>query len=284
MAKDNKSDSMNLDEFLEDQGAGLVLATIEPIPGRPEHVKLTPWRNGLGCLCQYAMEIPKAAIKSVRPTGDVHDCCGKLLRVVEVTFNIDAALSVGDVVGQLMKNMGGGHEEAHSAHPFEAGAPTEWASAVPDEGMMYESATADSPFPTRRPCPIGQQLCRGSCGERCYNPANSNCYGGLVCRWGWRRCGQLCQCYNPASQHCYGDIVCRWGWQRCHGRCGTRCFNPANSHCYGGLVCPWGWRACGCRCFNPATETCQRGTVTSLAAIQDQGDETGWGDAPENWI
>lgn len=282
MADRQKTDAMKLDEFLAEQGAGVITATLEPIPNRPDHIKLTPWRGGLGCLCQYSIEIPKTAIRSVRPTGDLHDCCGKLLRVVEVMFNPNASLTLDEVMGQMMKNMTT-HSEAHQPHPTEAGAQLHWAPADPNDPSMTSAMTDfGAPSPARRPCQIGQLPCRGSCGERCYNPGNSHCFGGLVCPWGWHRCGRLCKCYNPTNSQCYGDIICPRGWQRCHGRCGTRCVNPSNSHCYSGLVCPWGWLPCGCRCYNPATQTCQRGMVMNSLAYT-HGSDAGWDDAQESW-
>src|SRR4051812_8665936 len=73
------------------------LAPIEPIDGKPESVKVAPWSRSRGCFSAYSLVIPKAAIASVKPTGELHFCCGKQFEVVEITFREDAQLGAADV-------------------------------------------------------------------------------------------------------------------------------------------------------------------------------------------
>jgi hypothetical protein len=93
-----------LDEFLEDQGevAGFT-ATLEPVPDKSTHVKVTPFRDGHGCGCESSFELPKDAIRSVTPTGNHHFCCGKSLRVAVVEFAEGASIPVADLVEQMSR-------------------------------------------------------------------------------------------------------------------------------------------------------------------------------------
>lgn len=61
-------------------------ATIEAIPDDRERVKVTPFIDGLGCLCDQALNLKKDQIESISITDDVHICCGKRILVVEISF------------------------------------------------------------------------------------------------------------------------------------------------------------------------------------------------------
>jgi hypothetical protein len=94
------SADMTVDQLLAKQNEARPLATIEPVEGKPDAVKITPWLQSTGCLCASALVIPKAVIASVNPTGKTHHCCGKNLHVVEVTFATGAQVPVADVFAQ----------------------------------------------------------------------------------------------------------------------------------------------------------------------------------------
>jgi hypothetical protein len=92
---------VSLREFLDIQTKTCgVLMTVEPVEEKPEVVKLTPQPGGV-CMCGLGIEVPKAAISNVIPTGDTVRCCGKVLRAVEVTFAEGASISLKDLFGQL---------------------------------------------------------------------------------------------------------------------------------------------------------------------------------------
>ena len=96
------SDVLSVDDLLAAQSKGTNLATIEPIEGKVDMAKVTPWVPGVGCLCQLALAIPKMTIESVRRTGDLHHCCGKVLFVVEVRFTKDSTISLDELYAQVM--------------------------------------------------------------------------------------------------------------------------------------------------------------------------------------
>jgi hypothetical protein len=74
---------ISIDELFERQSrvSTALKATLEPVPDEPDKVKITPWIEGAGCLCQLAINVPKAVIDSVSPTGEIHLCCGKKLEI-----------------------------------------------------------------------------------------------------------------------------------------------------------------------------------------------------------
>jgi hypothetical protein len=91
---------MAVDQLLAQQEQAKPLATIAPVEGKPDLVKVTPWLESTGCFCASALVLPKAVIASVSLTGETHHCCGKSLRVVEVTFAKGAQVAVADVFAQ----------------------------------------------------------------------------------------------------------------------------------------------------------------------------------------
>lgn len=93
---------MTLDELFAAQSKSALVVTLEPIDGDDSHVKLTPWVQGVGCLCHLAVNVSKDSIETVEPTGDVHNCCGKQLRVVTVAFKKGATLDLETVIADLV--------------------------------------------------------------------------------------------------------------------------------------------------------------------------------------
>jgi hypothetical protein len=114
MAKTNDdTQKFKIDEFLEEQDKAQFLATIEPVREDAKLVKITPWRPAGGCMCHASMKIPKEAVVSVSPTGDIHLCCGKSLKVVEVEISEAKTIPVSHVIAQMMSK---GEEDAAPHH------------------------------------------------------------------------------------------------------------------------------------------------------------------------
>lgn len=177
-----KSERISLDDLLKKQGESEsnLLATIEST-SELNKVKLTPWMPNAGCSCNLAVILEKNHIKSVRPTEDRHNCCGKQLIVVDVEF-ADTAKAYLDVITQLKKNVAA-KDHGHNEHPMYAPPPP-----------FYGNQTQHNPMIV---CPWGTEPCVGRCGEGCFDSARGQtCRNGKICGWGLSQCG--CQCYDPA--------------------------------------------------------------------------------------
>jgi hypothetical protein len=74
------------------------------VESSPDLVKITPWTAKAGCQCKLSIEIPKASLAGVTPTGDTHLCCGKTLKVVVLHFAEGHTIKFDDLFGQLMKS------------------------------------------------------------------------------------------------------------------------------------------------------------------------------------
>jgi hypothetical protein len=59
---------MTVDQLLEQQQEDKPLTTLEPVDGKPEFVRVTPWLRATGCLCTLALVIPKSLIAAVKLT------------------------------------------------------------------------------------------------------------------------------------------------------------------------------------------------------------------------
>lgn len=90
-------------EFLKDQDAGHLVATIERVQGEPGMVKVTPWVPNSGCLCHHSITVAEKSFKSVHPTGQSQYCCGKHLKVVEIQFKDDATMNTAEVFGHVAR-------------------------------------------------------------------------------------------------------------------------------------------------------------------------------------
>jgi hypothetical protein len=120
-AKSNGHEPVPLEEFIKGQQFPMFLATIEEVKEDPILIKVTPWRLGAGCSCKSSLLIPKEAIESVKPTGDTHYCCGKVLRVGEVRFKPGAKVGIEEVFTQMMQSAGKGSEHGSLPDPFRRG-------------------------------------------------------------------------------------------------------------------------------------------------------------------
>lgn len=96
---------VSLDTFLSSQDGSTdgVRCTIEAVPAEPTKVKLTPWVQGFGCVCQLAFLAPRDAIAHLLETEHRSECCGKDLAVVEVVFN-ETHQAVASVVRDQARN------------------------------------------------------------------------------------------------------------------------------------------------------------------------------------
>jgi hypothetical protein len=95
------ADTISLDALLSDQENPVVSVTIELITDLPELIKVTPWSSTGGCLCHLAVQIKRSSVESVTPTGEVHLCCGKRLKVVDIKFKEGESIALDDLFSQL---------------------------------------------------------------------------------------------------------------------------------------------------------------------------------------
>jgi hypothetical protein len=94
---------ITLEELLSEQGKIVTLATIEAVPEKADFVKVTPWTFGRGCMCHFALEVPKQAIANVVLTRHGYSCCGKALSVVQVEFKESSVLPIAAVFANLSR-------------------------------------------------------------------------------------------------------------------------------------------------------------------------------------
>jgi hypothetical protein len=105
-AKENEmveKKDISLEELLAEQSKIVTLATIEAVPEKADFVKVTPWILGSGCMCRFALEVPKKDIASVVLTKHGYPCCGKDLSVVQVEFKESSVLPTAGVFANLSR-------------------------------------------------------------------------------------------------------------------------------------------------------------------------------------
>lgn len=170
------SKTMNLDEFLSSQSAGF-RATVEAIPEKPTHVKVTPFRDDRGCGCASSFELPKEAIRSIIPTGKYHFCCGKRLEVAVVEFADNAFIPVAEIIRRIERP----HQHAQAALPHDPGG-----ARIPGEAAFQRGFGLVGRWPIPgTPCEIECiEVCTRFCG-----PTGWDC-----CQWE-TRCGINCNRY-----------------------------------------------------------------------------------------
>jgi hypothetical protein len=190
--------SVSVDEFLKEHSRGVFLATIEAVEAKPEECKLTPWEEGLGCLCSSALIVPKTAIASVTTTEHRHRCCGKVLVVVEVHFKEGSTLPLQEIWSQLSS----AERLSQSSHQsLNVGAPA---------GQVFPAAFA----------PMGQPFSSITVSEAAMNPQFfqtcappnivMNCAGQFVCVPPGSTCCATQVCVPPFNvcMNCAGRFVC----------------------------------------------------------------------------
>lgn len=184
---------ISLDELFEAQNKSSTLATVEPVEGKSDFAKLTPWAEGQGCLCHLAREIPRAWIASVSPTGETHLCCGKTLLVVEVQFVSEAKLDNQ----QIMSLFSQAQHAVSSHHPAPVAASSMPAMTV--SGMHHMAPSMAT----------GAFMVCGNCSGN--YPMNTRCCGHYVCPAGTECCNYLglfrC-CNNMGQPYPVGTHIC----------------------------------------------------------------------------
>jgi hypothetical protein len=105
MARDNKptSNTISLSDLLLSQKQAGTMATIETVESDDTAIKITPWIPNVGCHCNSALTVKKVSIKELKLTGESHVCCGKRLKVVEVSFKSDAVIPIEELFAQKTK-------------------------------------------------------------------------------------------------------------------------------------------------------------------------------------
>jgi hypothetical protein len=94
---------ISLEELLAEQSKIVTFATIEAVPEKTDFVKVTPWILGRGCMCRFALEVPKKDIANVVLTKHGYSCCGKDLSVVQVEFKESSVLPTASVFANLSR-------------------------------------------------------------------------------------------------------------------------------------------------------------------------------------
>jgi hypothetical protein len=185
------SNPMKLDEFLSTQSSRseAFTATVEPIADNATDVKITPFHEGGGCGCSSSFTLAKKMIRSVKPTGNFHRCCGKRLEIVEIEFEENASVPVAD----LMKRAARAGGEMHAGLPHE-GSPFQMPGMPGGQLPPHEARAAGRqgaglvgrwPIPWT-PCEVVCiEVCTRFCGPT----------GWACCEWE-TRCGINC---NRAS-------------------------------------------------------------------------------------
>lgn len=77
--------TMTVDEFMQEKARASILATLDPVEN-PGKVRVTPYQPGHDCGCAQGFEVPRNAIKDIKPTGQTLRCCGTLHKVVGLEF------------------------------------------------------------------------------------------------------------------------------------------------------------------------------------------------------
>jgi hypothetical protein len=162
---------LSLDDFLKEQGKARNKVTIEPIADKQDSVKLTPYVGGTGCLCNLSISVPRAAIKSVEPTGETHLCCGKTLRVVQVEFAEGHSITYPEMLAQLSTQAASVHHEHVESVPHHQppNMPL-WAGA---SMAMHPEIATYSLGAFNNPC---GPLCRVDTGLHCCCPRRNGTY------------------------------------------------------------------------------------------------------------
>lgn len=132
---------MSLDELLTQQSEITLRATVEAIKGDADMVELTPYTSGVGCLCHLSINLPRASIKAVSPTGETHLCCGKTLRVVEIYFHEGQHIPLDVLFAQLSAKA---TQPMHSTHQ----SPQPTNAAMPYLAMGRKFDGSSYPVPT----------------------------------------------------------------------------------------------------------------------------------------
>jgi hypothetical protein len=198
MPKPGKRQKIALNELLKRKRKARMLATVEVIADNTKLVKVTPWVSGSGCLCQFALELPKDCIASVELTGEEHACCSKVFDIVELEFKKSASVGIESVFSQIMK---AAQEHGHHLH-FSHGA-TSTADVAPYANGRMILTERGMPCGVGTSCPPGTNCMNCDGTLRCLLPGQFCCRSGF-CGQGTRCAicsGGNAYCLKP-GQHC----------------------------------------------------------------------------------
>lgn len=252
--------TISLNDLLKSQAHQPLLCTIEAIPESDLKVKITPWRENSGCLCEYSLKVDKKLIKEILPTGKEHLCCDKKLLVVEIKLIEKASFDLLDFFTQLNEKISGGHthQQKHS-RPFEYGESLQNSKV----GFPLKRSNEPNLEMFCGPCPPGHG-CLGCGGTFSCQPNGSTCCGGQPCPPGNSCLG--CGGYNwcvPSGSSCCGGQPCPPG-HNCLGCGGYNWCAPSGSSCCNGQPCPPGNICIPCGGYFwcvPEGSTCFNGKV-----------------------
>lgn len=183
---------MSVDALLEEQSRQRLRATIESVEGDPKLVKVTPWIVGAGCLCHLELKLPKASIKGVAPTGEIHHCCGKSVQVVEVNFNPGQGIELNELFSQLSTSV-----KTPASFPSAAPANMGPSSFIPTPVFMAagEPHMAGTPPLSFQPATLAP-FAFGLPGE-CTKPGASRSYTNTHCIMPVQWCQNCCRVPDP---------------------------------------------------------------------------------------
>ncbi len=111
---------IQLEDLLAEQSKVATLATVEAVADKPELVRVTPWIPGRGCACRFALTISKRDISKLVLTENRHHCCGKVQRVVEVSFEEGSVLAIADLFADLSSRAASAPSMRSSVSRFKA--------------------------------------------------------------------------------------------------------------------------------------------------------------------
>jgi hypothetical protein len=182
------NEKISVDDLLTSQSKSSFSATVEAVEGQPDLVKITPWTAAAGCLCHLAVNIPKASLAGVTPTGDTHVCCGKNLKVVELHFKKGESITLEELFGQLHRSAS---KSTHESGPGGANAfyelghtPPGYGEPHPPGAFHWPPIRPITPHSRRWQYPSGFSLC-AEINDRCV----SNCQHSID-PWCTCRCRQ----------------------------------------------------------------------------------------------
>lgn len=175
------TDTISFGQLFELQEAeeARLRVTVRPVPGDDEQVTITPVDADGGCGCPSALVIPRAAVASMRLTGDTAMCCGRRLQVVEIEI-------ADGVVASLVTQVHARATQSSAAPP-----------GVPDPLLGARAAALGlrAPFPaTLR-------------GERPWSRTTASAWPDLGCLARYYACLVLCGGYEGCANVCYQDYM-----------------------------------------------------------------------------
>lgn len=206
-------DSITLDDLLAQQEEpDRPRVTIEAVPGDDTRVKVTPFVEGVGCLCSRALTVAKESIERLEPTGEHHVCCGHRLLVVYVTFSEPTLTDVFQQVTASIQAPAEHHEAGGpraqppfadmlaAASPYArppwtpTGPPWQgpWGTIAPEKN--FPNSTGNFGWDSIR-CNAKYALCTLTCGVG----GGSNLPADYVDRCLCRCDNELARCFDPAA-------------------------------------------------------------------------------------